>query len=365
MNTNMLAVASSLSDHDLLDRIAALAGKEREASVELVAHLAALDERPSLYAAHGFGSLFNYCTEALCLSEDAACNRIIAARACRRFPAILESLASGAMSLTSVRLLHQHLTPENYQDVLARAGGRTRRGIEALVAELAPRPDVPTSVRKVPTPVRTLALDPVPVAATPWAAETPVAAATDASDPRPVSGPTPYPPTRRPIIENTSPERYRVQFTIDKDSHDRLRRLQALLRREIPTGDAGAIVERALILLLEKVETAKVGAAKRPRAPRAMRPGTDGPTSSRDVARDVKRSAWRRDGGQCAFVSADGHRCTERAFLEFHHVQPFAHGGPATVDNISLRCRRHNQYEAELVFGTSSAPGRMALTQAP
>jgi hypothetical protein len=45
MNTNMLAVASSLSDHDLLDRIAALAGKEREASVELVAHLAALRHR--------------------------------------------------------------------------------------------------------------------------------------------------------------------------------------------------------------------------------------------------------------------------------------------------------------------------------
>jgi hypothetical protein len=25
--------------------------------------------------------------------------------------------------------------------------------------------------------------------------------------------------------------------------------------------------------------------------------------------------------------------------------------GPATVANISLRCRRHNAYEAELVFG--------------
>ena len=30
---------------------------------------------------------------------------------------------------------------------------------------------------------------------------------------------------------------------------------------------------------------------------------------------------------------------------------PYAKGGLATVRNISLRCRRHNQYEAELVFG--------------
>jgi hypothetical protein len=37
-----------------------LAGKEREASVELVAHLAALDGRPALYAVQGYGSLFSY-----------------------------------------------------------------------------------------------------------------------------------------------------------------------------------------------------------------------------------------------------------------------------------------------------------------
>jgi hypothetical protein len=38
-------------------------------------------------------------------------------------------------------------------------------------------------------------------------------------------------------------------------------------------------------------------------------------------------------------------------FLEWHHVQPVGHHGPATVDNISLRCRAHNVYESELVFG--------------
>ena len=152
MNTNILALASGLSDHDLLTRLLALAGKEREATVELVAHLAALDSRPSVYAAKGFGSLFSYCVEALRLSEDATCNRIYAARACRRFPKILEALAAGEMSLTSVRMLSPHLTDENWQTVLARAAGRSRRDIEALVAELAPRPDVPSSVRKLPTP---------------------------------------------------------------------------------------------------------------------------------------------------------------------------------------------------------------------
>jgi hypothetical protein len=35
------------------------------------------------------------------------------------------------------------------------------------------------------------------------------------------------PPSHRPIIETTSPERYRVQFTIGQESHDTLRRREA------------------------------------------------------------------------------------------------------------------------------------------
>ena len=346
MNTNMLALASALSDHDLLARIGVLAEKEREASVELVAHLAVLDARPSLYAARGHGSLFTYCTDVLGLSEDATCNRIAAARAGRRFPVILDLLASGAVSLSAVRMLRPHLTPENHEAVLARASGRSLREIEALIAELAPRPDVPTSIRRLPEPAaRTLDL---PVASENGPLSPPVASAVTS-------------PARRPVIEATAPERYRVQFTLGKESHDRLRRLQTLLRREIPDGDAGAIVERALVLLLEKVEKSKFAATSRPRPRRPVRRGTDTTRMpdeartpvvlSRDIPNAVQRGSWRRDDGRCAFVSKDGVRCKERAFLEFHHIVPYARGGRATIENISLRCRRHNRYEAELEFG--------------
>jgi len=77
---------------------------------------------------------------------------------------------------------------------------------------------------------------------------------------------------------------------------------------------------------------------------------TDKPPS-RHIPNAVKRAVWRRDEGQCAFVATTGRRCSERNFLEFHHIQPYALEGPATVGNISLRCRRHNAYEAELIFG--------------
>jgi hypothetical protein len=127
MNTNILVTASALSDQELLARLEMFAGQEREASAQLVGHLAVLASRPSLYAAQGYGSLFGYCTQALLLSEDAACNRIEAARASLRFPLILDLLASGALTLTSVRLLGPHLTVENHESVLARARHRKRR----------------------------------------------------------------------------------------------------------------------------------------------------------------------------------------------------------------------------------------------
>ena len=149
----------------------------------------------------------------------------------------------------------------------------------------------------------------------------------------------------RPLVAPLSPTRYRVQFTVGAETYEDLRLAQDLLRREIPDGDPGAIFARALKLLLAHVAKQRAAATSMPRPVRPVAPG------SRHIPASVKRAVWLRDRGQCAFVARLGRRCTQRAFLEFHHIQPFAIGGEATATNISLRCRRHNIHEAELVFG--------------
>ena len=352
MKTNVLAIAGDLSDRDLLARLAVLARSERGATVELVAHLAALEMRPAAYAAEGYGSMFAYCTQALRLSEDATCTRIAAAKACRRFPVILDRLASGDMTLTSVRLLAPHLTDENHEMALEQAKGLTLGGIERLVAALAPRPDAPSLVRKLPSPA--------PLG-TGHSAATDTPAKTPPTEPEPLR-PQPAP---RPVVQPTAPERYRVQFTIGEKTHEKLRRVQALLRREIPDGDPGVLFDRALTLLLEQVENAKLGVTLRPRSSASIRSETDRAIRtpvirSRYIPRPVRRAVWRRDNGECAFVSTTGRRCGERSFLEFHHVEAYAKNGPATVDNIALRCSRHNHYEGEREFGSR---GRAAQGQ--
>ena len=350
MKIDVLASAKSLSNQDLLDRLVVLASGERQASAELVAHLAALQERPSLYEGLGFGSLFDYCTSVLHLSEDATCTRTAVASACRRFPVILDLLASGATNLTNIRRLAGKLTQENHEAILARAVHRTREEIEILLRELDPLPDLRSSVRKVAARAGAGSPSPAPALA---ASQGSINLQT-AENGAPVAS---APPVPRPVVRPSAPQRYHVKFTIGEETHRKLRRVQTLLRRQIPDGDPGAIFDRALALLLEKVEKTKLAATQKPRRRASIRSETDNPAArrSRHIPSAVKRAVSERDSDQCAFVSPGGRRCTQRAFLEFHHVQPFAKQGPETVENISLRCRRHNQYEAELVFGPHGA----------
>ena len=37
--------------------------------------------------------------------------------------------------------------------------------------------------------------------------------------------------------------------------------------------------------------------------------------------------------------------------MEYHHEKPYGKGGQHEAGNIALRCRAHNQYQADLDFG--------------
>jgi 5-methylcytosine-specific restriction endonuclease McrA len=65
--------------------------------------------------------------------------------------------------------------------------------------------------------------------------------------------------------------------------------------------------------------------------------------NTRHIAHALRRQVYARDAGRCRFVSPDGTRCGARGNLEFHHIIPFARGGEATLDNICLMCRAHNE----------------------
>jgi hypothetical protein len=112
----------------------------------------------------------------------------------------------------------------------------------------------------------------------------------------------------------------------------------------VPSGDAAEIFDRAVSLLVERLEHQRFAETARPRV------STRSTTRSRHLPAAVRRTVWRRDAGRCAFVGTEG-RCHEMTLFEFHHVEPYAAGGVTSAENIELRCRAHNVHEAQLFFG--------------
>ena len=101
-------------------------------------------------------------------------------------------------------------------------------------------------------------------------------------------------------------------------------------------------------MTMVKVTTTK------PKAQKSICSGTiqkEGVVKSRYIPKAVKREVYKRDHGQCRFVSTEGRRCGEKTKLQYDHVELFARGGSQNSDNLRLMCPVHNGLLAELVLG--------------
>ena len=388
-----------LPDDELLRRLIDLNAAARSHLSDLVAHIAEMDKR-KLYARESAPSMFAWCRDVLHLSEAEAFLRIRAARASRRYPAILDMLADGRLHLTAVAKLAPHLSKQNAVWLLQRASNRSKGQLAALIAEIAPQPDVLPTVRRLPAPgLRAAATaarnigsgdledangDGASVlSAPPFVTMTTSVDGSDDLRPGAVrgmgvgaAGPNKTSPTRDEArsfnarsasVQALSPGRFKVQFTADEGLRAKLERIQALM----PGIDLASIIDAAVSEKLQRIEARRFGTSRRkPTAQTVMSPArhdggrppqphfaavsVDGPQRSRHIPAAVRRAVHARDGDRCRFVNRNGVRCRAREQLEFHHRHPFAMGGANSIDNIRLMCRTHNAYLAEADYGTKA-----------
>jgi len=146
-------------------------------------------------------------------------------------------------------------------------------------------------------------------------------------------------------LEPVAGGRMRLQVVLDEEACAALEQAIALDRHLDPHGDVGRLLGRALGQYVKTRRKARLAESTRPRAPSQAPRG-------RHIPADVKRQVAERDGERCAWVGADGHRCTETAFLELDHIRPKALGGSgAATEQVRLLCHRHNQRAAEKSYG--------------
>ena len=326
---------SRLSDDELLDRLSNVLKQSRRVESVLVAHVAEVDAR-RLYAREASSSMFQYCVDVLHLSEAEAYLRIAAARASRRHPTLLTMLDDGCLHLSGIAVLAPHLTDVNCEELLARATHKTKRELLVLVAEIAPKPDVSPSIRKLPKPRH----KPVSEQRTSGTEST----LSGKSNLAPEPAQAPEGTAKPPVVEPLAPARYRVQFTASAELHDKLQRLGAFM----PGADLASIIETSVTEKLERLEAKRLGKVKNPRK---RLEDADTSPGVRGIPTPVRRFVWERDQGQCTFESGDGRRCPERLGLQFHHDDPYGLGGDRSADNVRLLCRPHNLYMAEMDYG--------------
>ena len=348
----------AVPDRDLLRWLSESVRKLRRNEADVVAQIGEVEARRA-YLREAASSMFAYCTEVLHFSEPEAVLRIRVARATRRHPMLLTMLREGRLHLSGIALLAPLLTEENREVLLDRACHKSKRQIEEIVAELQPRPETPATVRRVPTrpgPAAGLAADPLcpetvgkPGALCPEAgAGPPVLCPDTVADPE-LDPEACRPPRAKPAtIEAVGRKRYDVRFTASAELREKLERLQALMRSSVADGDLGRIIDIAITEKLERVEARRFAKTPKPRKSLAE---TDTRPSSRYIPAAVRRAVYERDGGRCTFRDENGRRCSRRDDVEYHHKHGFARGGQHSPANVTLLCRPHNSYLAELDYG--------------
>ena len=405
----------SLSDARLLDATHALVRKSADVEVELLLHLAEIDDR-KLYLARSRPSMFAFCTDELGFSEDVAYNRIVVARAGRRWPSVVEAVRSGGIHLAGLRILVPHLTDENHARVLAQAAGKSKRQIEEIAARLSPQPPVPDAVRTIN--VRAHLRTPPVVGAPFFAAAGGGAALDGAGSDATVDGDgvkaagsvRMRADEDRSVIAPLSGETFMIQFTASRALRDKLREAQGLMRHRVPDGSLAEIFGRALDLLIDQVKKERFGVERKKRrsrnggsggagdgsrassdaasagassagavsstaAPEEARSGAEelgdedpvrqGSAGSRHIPDAIKRMIYERDGGRCTFLDDRGVRCTETDGLTFEHEEGFACTRRHDPGRMRLLCRAHNQYAADLKYGRAKMDAARARSTRP
>lgn len=333
-----------LTDRALHEKLMTLSAEERRLTLEILHHLREVESR-RLFATRGHSSLFEYVTRELGYSESSALRRISAMRALKGLPEMEAKVESGELKVSQLAQVQAFIRQEKKagkiydqdrkRELLLEVAGKSARETEKVLAER--NPEI----------------------------------------------------VHRDRIRVVTPEWTQITFTADEGLIRNLDRIRDVFAHELPPGATHADLIRWMSDKLLHAHEKKMQGPKRSQsAPstsevdqkmksesepaskatsmsalksisgpilkaKQKRPPLKQP--SRYIPASVKREVWKRDQGQCVYVSpVTGRICGSRHLIQYDHRRLFSRGGPSTVENLRLLCHAHNQSEARRVLGVKS-----------
>lgn len=353
---------SHLNDQELVKQFSSVVHKEQEAVSDVVLHLIEIDRR-NLYLKEAYSNLFLYCVQKFHFSEAAAYRRIQAAKLAQKYPTILSLLKEGKVHLTTLNLIASFLKECNkdidVESLLQKVIHKSKRDVQKILASLFPNhKDIPDTIRKLP--IRNQANGSLP--------EQPKAPLNEKNLPKldqpsgmPTRAQAPLSFSSRPVeaVTPVTERHVKIEFRATDRFVKKLERAKALLKHKHPRGKLEEILSETLDAFLEQKDPQRKSKKAKPRKTKKDSPSLSKTQKSlkpqkRHIPTHIKRTVYKRDGGQCSYRSSDGKRCCEKAGLEYDHIRPFALGGDHSINNVRLLCQNHNRWRAEMTFQTST-----------
>ncbi len=248
----------------------------------------------------GYPTLFAYCNQALGYSEACAYRRIATVRIARELPEIKEKLDDGALSLTTLAMAQtlfrrEQLTPAEKRSVLKKIENKSKFETEKILLQHTEAKDLF------------------------------------------------MPKARFKMMTHSTTQ---IQLTVNNDVIRKLNRIKALRSHKNPNLSYENLINDMCDFILKKIDpNIKNSRGDRDKSDRT-RAIDAGKISKyiRYIPAPLRSEVWMRDGGRCTYRDAEtGKQCDSSHFLEIDHIQPIYAGGKATLENLRLLCRGHNQ----------------------
>ena len=305
---------------DLADRIAGMAASMDAACQRLLADLRRFDHEQG-WARQGMISCATWLSWRCGISLGAAREKVRVAHALATLPLIDDALGRGQISYSKVRAMTRVATPANEENLLQIALHSTASQLEKtcrIVLQLQPR----TDDRDAP-PSRWLRVRDtedgmvrIEVQLRPEEASRVLAACS--SDPSAGTRLDGFLAMTEGALRGDRPERPPIEVMVHVDAST----------LEGRTVDAGIPPETARRLLCDAGVVPVLG-------------GESGATvdvgrKTRVLSAALRRALAARDGG-CCFPG-----CTNRRFVDAHHVRHWVHGGATCLSNLTTLCSLHH-----------------------
>lgn len=257
--------------------------------------------RHKVWKKMGFTSLFKYCEEALELTAEQAYRFNGVAKKCEEIPKLKKAISDGTLNISVTRRIVSVVKKDNVDEWIDKASTLSQRELEKEVARVNPKEALPTTMKIL------------------------------------------------------SEEMANLNTCVDMDVFEMLENLRDLYSQK--TGKACGVREviehmtRETFKRMDPVQKAKRNINK---------PGKKEAILYSRIKSRVPRHTHLnhqlalRDKGQCTEISANGKRCTEKRWLQVHHIVPVSHGGTNDIDNLATLCFRHHQLRHEGVQGVPS-----------